>query len=566
MLKKFKNLNVKTKLNIGFSLLLFCMLLMSVISIAFLYNLHSMNLNINTNTTMPTQNLYQMTESFNQQRVSIYNVVLHYEDNPELAESELEKIYSEEAKFDEAFSEYSKVTDSDKDKSVTNIEAVYYGDFDALKAELVRQYEAKDKNGMTAALARINDSADAISSYLNEASATRISYSNDQVNKSDDRFRFMLIIIAVFILLAIVASWVIIRRITRSVRGPITRMSRVAGQAASTGNFNFTDKVIEEMKIDAAYDDEVGLTTRAFSMMIDDLIDKKDVLERVAKGDLSVRANVISENDTIGNSINFMIDSLREIVQQIENSSTQINKGSEQLSRGAQMLAQGSAEQSSNIEHLQNFITDVRMKAEASNNISANASQVAAEIKDRASDGRVKMNRLREAAEDVHVTSQSIEDITNAIESIAFQTNILALNAAIEAARAGVHGKGFSVVSDEVRNLAGKSSEAAGKTSVYVGSAIEKTEIGAELAKDATESFASIADGIDDTARLAIELGEYVEAQKEALDMIQETITQLSDVVHQNSSAAEETAASTEEMNSQTEALRNLISGFTLNK
>jgi methyl-accepting chemotaxis protein len=115
-----------------------------------------------------------------------------------------------------------------------------------------------------------------------------------------------------------------------------------------------------------------------------------------------------------------------------------------------------------------------------------------------------RANDSRELIEALSVRSDEIQRVSLVIQSIASQTNLLALNAAIEAARAGEHGRGFAVVADEVRGLAGRTAAATGEVGVMVADIQQRTA-------QVVEQIRQLASDLDSGVQQVEHTGQHLE-------------------------------------------------------
>ncbi len=205
------------------------------------------------------------------------------------------------------------------------------------------------------------------------------------------------------------------------------------------------------------------------------ILDLLNDVEGVASGDLRVRAEITSgEIGTVADFFNSIIESLRLIVTQVQETATQVNNSLATSETATRQLAESALTQTTEINHVLDAVDHMNdsmitlessaQEAAAVANQAATTTQESGQameltvqnilsLRETMGDTAKKVKRLGES-------TQQITHVVSLINEIAMQTHLLAINAGIEAARAGEEGEGFAVVAEEVGILATRSGAA----------------------------------------------------------------------------------------------------------
>ena len=316
-----------------------------------------------------------------------------------------------------------------------------------------------------------------------------------------------------------------------------------------------------------------------------------EVASAVSEGDLTQRAHegkdvlgqAVEAVNTMLDNFSAMLTEVKHIGLSVSSSATEILAASEQIAIGSQRQADEITNTSSAVEEMAASMTQVSKNADDSAKAARRALEMAdngdRSVRYTADAMKTIESAVLQTAEKMRTLgarSSEISEIINLINEIAAQTNLLALNAAIEAAHAGQAGLGFSVVADEIRKLAERSSRATkdvgslikavqseiGEAVVAMEYGCNKVKDGTKVAEEARSALGEISTAVLQSAELIEEISAASDEQARITQNLAEAMQTISGITLETSAGANETAQTLHGMVELSEQLNRAISQF----
>jgi methyl-accepting chemotaxis protein len=305
---------------------------------------------------------------------------------------------------------------------------------------------------------------------------------------------------------------------------------------------------------------------------------------------LRVEATGRDEIGDMARAINTMLDGFQRVIRQVNEAVATMNHTTGVLSENAERTAADIERQKSETDLVATAVTEMVGTIEDIARNTEHTAQRADSTHEHALQGQQQVqrsialihqlsDRLEGSVDSIQALaeqSQGIGSVLGVIQAIAEQTNLLALNAAIEAARAGEQGRGFAVVADEVRALAGRTQDATGEIAAIIASLQDRTGAIVELmhqcrqqGMDSREQAAlteTLLDGITrevtEISDMASQVATAIEQQSAVANEVGQNVVVIRDITEDAADAVAKNARASTDISVQAEQLQRVVSVF----
>ncbi|MDX1755519.1 MAG: methyl-accepting chemotaxis protein [Marinobacter sp.] len=338
------------------------------------------------------------------------------------------------------------------------------------------------------------------------------------------------------LVLIVVLIWLTTRAIAR----PLGQLTQWADRIAD-GDL-MAESSLEERR------DEVGALGLAFGRMGDYLRELAEKAEQIAQGDLTVVVTPRSPQDVLGNTFNSMVANLQQLAAELQEGTSVLATSSQEILSSTSQVSSSAQETATSISEITTTVEEVKQTASVASQKAKHVTDAAQRTVKVSQEGRQSvesfiqsMAGIREQMQAVADSivrlseqSQAIGDIVASVSDLAEQSNLLGVNASIEAVKAGEHGKGFSVVAQEVKTLAAQSRQATAqvrtilmdiqkamsKAVMVVEQSDKSVEVGFQQVKASGETIRALEASIDESSGAALQIASSSQQQLVGMDQI----------------------------------------------
>jgi methyl-accepting chemotaxis protein len=244
------------------------------------------------------------------------------------------------------------------------------------------------------------------------------------------------------------------------------------------------------------------------------------------------------------------------VIDGMQDSADGAAEASEKMTRSGQLVARDAQQQAAYLQETTSSLAQISSTTSATAEQAHRADGLMRNATESVESATRAMNDLATSMDVIQASSKHVVGVLKNLDQIAFQTNILALNAAVEAARAGEAGSGFSVVADEVRSLARRSTDSARQSAEIVEKTITDVAKGVQLVSRAKEEFERVCSTIVTGSQMVSRIANNSQEQAKGISLIGEALNKMEAVTKRNASSARDTAEATTSMAAQIQSTR----------